>query len=192
MARSLHARRHRCNRGFSLTELLVASTLSVMVLAGVLSAFLMLGRSGMNVASYSVSESEIRRGIEEFSQDVRMASDVTWNSATSITLTVPNNYTSTSNMVTYAYDETTTGATAQCFYRVPGNATSTAARTVYVRNISSFSFSRYNRLDAAAANDTETKRLQISMNVRRTGATVVAANTTLVLASYILRNKVTN
>jgi hypothetical protein len=159
----------------------------MVVLAGVLSAFLMLGRSGMNAANYSMSESEIRRAIEDFAQDVRMASAITWNSSSSITLTVPSNYTTTSNKVTYTYD-----SGSSTFFRVPGDASATSPKTTYVRNISTFTFYRYNRLDATAANDTETKRIQLSMNVRRTGSTLVAANTTLVLASYILRNKAVN
>lgn len=185
-------RRPPGRRGFTLTELMIGTSLSTIVLAGVLSAFLMLGRSGMNAAGYAVSEAEIRRGVEEFSQDVRMASDITWNSATSITLTVPNNYTGHGNQVTYAYDNSTTGPTAQSFYRMPGAATSTAGKLIFVRSVSSFAFARFNRLDAAATNNAETKRIQISMNVRRTRATLVAANTTLVMASYILRNKVAN
>jgi Tfp pilus assembly protein PilW len=176
--------------GFTLPEVIIGATLSTIVLAGVLSAFLMLGRSGVNVAHYSASESEIRRALENFSQDVRMASNVTWNSATSITLTVPGNYTDYGNQVTYAYDASTAGATAQCFYRAPGSAVSTAPKTIYVRKISSFSFARYNRLDGAAISDSETKRIQISLNVRRAAQTTVAANTTIISASYLLRNKV--
>lgn len=152
----------------------------------------MLGRSGVNVAAYADAEAQLRRGLEDFSQDVRMASGIVWNSGSSITLTVPNNYTSTSNQVTYAHDSATTGATARTFYRVPGGPTSTAARTVYVRNVSSFTFARYNRLDASAGNDAETKRIQIRMNVRTSASTLVAANSTGVSASFLLRNKVAN
>lgn len=191
-SRSRSRRSSRGIAGFTLTELIIGMSLSLIVLAGVFSAFLMLGRSGVNVSSYSVSEAEIRRGIEEFSQDVRMASAITWNSATSITLTVPENYTSTANQVTYAYDESTSGSTAQCFYRKAGDKDSAASPLIFVRNVSSFQYLRFNRLDSTAANNTETKRIQISMNVRRTGATLVAANTTLVSASFIMRNKVTN
>lgn len=171
---------------------MIGTALSTIVMAGVLSAFLMLGRSGMSAAGYAVSEAEIRRGVEEFSQDVRMASAIAWNSATSITLTVPNNYAGHGNQVTYAYDDATTGPTAQCFYRMPGGASSTAGKLIFVRAVSSFAFARFNRLDGPATNNAETKRIQISMNVRRTRATLVAANTTLVMASYILRNKVAN
>ena len=191
---TIHIKRRRLlgAPGFTLTEVLIGASLSSIVLAGVLSAFLMLGRSGVNVSHYAMSEAEIRRGVEEFSQDIRMASNVTWNSSTSVTLTVPNNYTTTSNQVTYAYDDSATGETAKSFYRRPGNASSTATTLILVRNIATFSYARFNRLDAAASNDTETKRIQMSMNVRRTGSTVVAANTKLVMASYILRNKAAN
>lgn len=163
-----------------------------MILAGVLAAFLMIGRGSMNAAYYSESEAELRRGIEEFSRDARMARGIVWNSATSITLTVPDNYTGTGNQVTYAYDAATTGETARTFYRKPGNAAAATTSTVLVRNVSSFAFSRFNRLNVAAATDSETKRIQITMNVRRTRSTLVAANTTLVSASYTLRNKAIN
>ena len=184
--------RARSAAAFTLVEVIIGSTIGSFILAGVLSAFLMLGRSGMNVANYSMSEAEVRRAIEDFSQDVRMASGITWNSATSVTLTVPNNYTTTSNQVTYAYDSSTTSGTAQCFYRMPGATSSTANKTILVRSVSSFAFARYNRLDAAATTDNETKRIQLTLNVRRTGRTLVAANTTSVSASYLLRNKVAN
>lgn len=179
-------------RAFTLVEVMIATAISTFVLAGVLSAFLMLGRSGANLAGYSESETQIRRALEEFSQDVRMASNIVWHSPTSVTLTVPNNYVGQANLVTYAYDNATSGLTARSFYRRPGNLLSTAGVTVFVRDVSHFTFTRYNRLDATAASDAETKRVQITLNVRKTGHTLVAANTTLVSASYTLRNKPAN
>jgi len=171
---------------------MIGSSLSVIVLAGVLSAFLLLGRSGVNAANYSESEANIRRAIEDFSQDVRMARDIVWNSATSITLTVPDNYSTSSNQVTYAWDSSTIGLTPQSFYRKPGDAAFTADPTVYVRKVTSFTFLRFNRLDGTAANNAETKRIQLSMNVNRSGSTLVGTNAALVSASFILRNKVAN
>jgi Tfp pilus assembly protein PilW len=185
---TIHSERPRDSRtrdrraapgGFTLVEVIIGATLSAFILAGVLSAFLMLGRSGANAANYSMSETQIRRAIEEFAQDVRMANNLTWNSERSITLTVPGNYAANGHQVTYAWDNATTGDTAQCFYRMPGDSSSTAAKTIFVRQVSALSFARFNRL-------------QLTMNVRRTGKTLVAANTTLVSASYTLRNKVAN
>jgi Tfp pilus assembly protein PilW len=162
-----------------------------MVLAGVLSAFLMLSRSGVSAANYSMAEAEIRRAIEHFSQDVRMANGIEWTSDTSVTLILPspNAYASTdaahNNRVTYAYG-------SGIFYKLPGAATSTATRTVLVRNLSSFQFFRFNRLNGTATSNADTKLLRFTMNVRQAHATVVTANTNLVLGTYLLRNKVAN
>jgi len=39
------------------------------ILTGVLSAFLMMGRSGYNAANYSMMEAEARRALESFSEE---------------------------------------------------------------------------------------------------------------------------
>ena len=187
--------------GFSLTELIIGASLSVIVLAGVLSAFLLLGRSGMNAANYSLAEAEIRRGVEQFSEDVRMASAITWAGTDSITLTLaaPNAYSAlaapNTNQVTYAYD-----SARKSFYRLTRPQPNTTEILTLVRDVSAFSFNCYRRddtwIDPAASPapnfNGETKRIQISLNVRRTGSTLVAANTTMVMASFILRNKLVN
>lgn len=172
---------------------MIGASLGSIVLAGVLSTFLMLSRSGMSAVNYTTMDTEARRALEEFGQDVRMASNVTWNSSSSITLTVPNNYTTASpvNQVTYAWDNTTsTSASYRCFYRVPGTAAD--PKTVLVRNVTTFLYTRYNRTNASATTDASTKRIQISMTVTTTAQTVVAATDQLVAASFILRNKPAN
>jgi prepilin-type N-terminal cleavage/methylation domain-containing protein len=174
-------------RGFTLTEVLIAASLGSMVLAGVMSTFLMLARSGANVANYSMMESQSRRALEELSQDIRMASDVTWNSATSITLLVPDNYTSTSNRVTYAFDDAT-----DVFFRMPGIASATNAKTTLISNVSSFTYTRFDRIDNASTSDVTTKRIQLSMIVRSTTRTTATASNNILSASFILRNKPTN
>lgn len=179
-------------RAFTLLEIQIAVVVGGIVVAAVMTTFLMAGRISMSAAYYSESEKEVRRGVEEFSRDVRMAQAIVWNSSTSITLTVPDSYTGHNNQVTYAYDPATTGDTAKTFYRKPGNDAATTLKTVLVRNVSSFAFSRFNRSNFEASTNSETKRVQITMNVRRTRSTLVAANTTLVSASYTLRNKASN
>lgn len=177
--------------GFSLTELIIGSSLSAMVLAGVLSAYLMLARSGLSASNYSMAEAEVRRAIETFSQDVRMANGIEWTSDTSVTLILPtpNAYDALAsphtNRVTYAFG-------AGLFYKQPGASTATADRKVLVRNLSSFQFYRYNRLNGAATSNADTKLLRFSMNVQQTRATAVTTNTNLVLGTYLLRNKVAN
>ena len=190
MTTSTTARRCGPRSGaFTLVEVVIGSAIGVFVLLGVLTTFLMLGRSGVNIVSYSSMDTQTRKGLEEFAQDVRMASAFSWNSATSITLTVPDNYAGTGNQVTYAWDDTAGSPTYHYFYRMPGTAASVAPRTTYVANVTGFSFYRYDRLNVAATDDAHTKRLQISMTITTTNRTVVAATDTTISASFILRNK---
>ena len=177
--------------GFTLTEVMVAATLSLLLLTGVLSAFLMLTRSGFLASSYSDLERETRRGLEIFGDDARRASDIHWNSSQSVTLTLPT-ATNAVSLVTYAYDSGTSGDTAQCFYRKAGGAASTATPLILVRKVSEFAFRRYkvvNGANFAASNDLETKQIQITLRSVRTGATTVAATNAVLSARVVLRNK---
>src|SRR5581483_1356878 len=105
--------------GFTLAEVMIGASLGSVVLLGVLTTYLMLLRSGVSASNYSVMESQARRAFEQFGIDARMSSGVastlTGAVVTKVTLTVPNNYNSNSNKVTYAYDSTN-----QWFYMVPG------------------------------------------------------------------------
>ena len=178
-------------RGFTLVEIMIGGALGSMVLAGVLSTFLMLGRSGANAATYSTMETQARRALEELSQDLRMASDIIWNSDTSITLLVPDNYASSvpadHNYVTYAQD--TSDST---FYHMPGIAASTNPKTTLIRNVASLRYSRYDRVDNVSTANVTTKRIQVTMVMRTTNMTAATASNNILSASYILRNKPVN
>jgi Tfp pilus assembly protein PilW len=115
----------RRRAAFSLVEIMIGASIGSFVLLGILTAFVTLGRNGARLYNYNTMETESRRALDEFSQDVRMASGIVWNSASSVTLTVPDNYAAYGNQVTYAYDSATTGATRRTFYRVPGNPSTT-------------------------------------------------------------------
>ena len=96
MITSLPERRSLKNRsaGFTLTEVLMAASLSAMILAGVLSTSVLIIRSSVRASNYSIMEAETRRAFEQMGIDARMASDFssvfTNGSITSFTLTIPN------------------------------------------------------------------------------------------------------
>jgi Tfp pilus assembly protein PilW len=184
--------RRRRTAGLTLVEVMIASGLGSFIMAGVLSVVLMMGRSGMSAANYADMEAQSRRAVDEFAQDVRMSSDLTWNSSGSVTLTVPDNYVAQGNKVTYAYDSSTTGPTAGSFYRLPGDTSSGSPRIVLARNVTSLTFSRFTRTNTATTDDFSAKRLQLTMNLRTTAQTTVDQNTLVVSASYVLRNKPSN
>lgn len=189
--RSTAARSRSWCRGFTLAEVMIAGSVGTLVLAGVLSSFLMITRSSQRLYFYNGMEAESRRTLEEFAQDVRMASDSVYNSASSVTLTVPDNYTANGNQVTYAFGSVTLNSVtyANCFYRRPGNASSTATPTILIRNVTDCAFNRYDVLGNATSLDSATKRIELALHVSSTRSTLVAATDNIVSATYLLRNK---
>jgi hypothetical protein len=178
-------------------EVIIASALSGFVLAGVLSAFVFIGRSGFRTSSQGELENEVRRGLETFAEDVRVAVDIHWNSAQSITLTLPAG--ATSSQVTWAYDGSVGGETSGCLYRVPGDASSPQPRRILVHQLRpDFNFQRFKVeqdgvADNTAANDLETKQLQLVLCAQRLHVATIGVTQSVVSARYVLRNKrVTN
>jgi len=167
--------------GFTLVEMMVGATLSGFILAGVLSTFLFMGRTGANIRNYSDMESQARRALEQFAQDVRQASAVSWTNDTTIVLTVD------SANVTYAY---ASGA----FTRATAAGTSTL-----LNGITTFAFKAYSitgieitgigTTTSLASANLNTKQLQISLEAARTSTTVTTATNTVLSARFILRNK---
>jgi len=181
--------RSRRPRGFTLAEVMMAAGLGAFILAGVMSSFLFIGRSGFGAESYNDMENETHRALELFAEDARAACNIQWNNSQSITLTLPTE-TNATTTVTYAYDSDSTSPTYQCFYRL----SATAPLQVLVHNVTpDFAFARY-QLDSTgdaspASNDLATKQIQVTLRAQRTGSTVVTATDSTVSASYILRNK---
>jgi Tfp pilus assembly protein PilW len=187
----------RCSRrrgAFTLVEVMVSASLATMVLAGVMSAFLFIGRTGFNAGNYSEMEAQTRRALDRFATDARRATGVQWHSSHQLTFTLPTAGAGTTQ-VTYAYDPQSVGATARAFYRHPGDAASAAPREILVRGVDSdFAFQRFkleqNGVTAnAAANDLETKLIQVNLRSVRSGVTAVTARQATLSARYLLRNK---
>lgn len=164
---------------------MIAAALSAIVLTAIMTTFLFMGRSGVNLQNYTDMESQGRRALERFAEDVRQASAISFTTANHIRLTV------NSVAVEYKYDSTT-----KIFSRTVGTST-TALITKIVDG--SFSFKAYNVLGAelplaTAANltaaGTNTKQLQISLQASRTDKTVAQATNLVLSARYILRNKI--
>lgn len=186
--------RTRGDAAFTLTEVMISAALSTLVLAGVLSAFLMMGRSGFLSSSYSELQNQTRRALDIFGEDVRKAADLRWNSAQSITLSLATAGTGVST-VTYIYDNDPASATYACFYRKLGDAASTSSPLILIRGVASdFAFQRFKLeqstgTDNTASSDLETKQIQVTFRVARAGVTTVTATQSALSARYVLRNK---
>lgn len=169
-----------------MVEVMITAVIGAMMLTGVLSLFLMMGRSGYNASGYSTMDAEARRALEVLGVDARMASKIFWTDSSTITLTVSG------AEVTYVYDSSTSGNTARSFYRKTGGVSSTATPLILVRDVADFTFCRYkivNGVDYTANNDLETKQIQITMRMVRSRATVASATNSILSARVVLRNK---
>lgn len=182
----------RTRRAFTLVELMVAAGLGAVILVGVLQTYLMIARSGLSLGDYATLEAEARRAIDTAGQDFRMATSVYFNHSESVTLTVPENYTAYGNQVTYALDNSTTGATARCFYSQPGDYSSSAPKRVLARNVTRLEFVRYDRLDAETTSSSNTKRIEMRITAATSGGGRVSASNRVVAATFMLRNKAAN
>lgn len=177
-------RRRAPRRGFSLVEILVASSLATVVMAGVMTAFLFVGRTSVSLRNYADLETQARNAMETFAQDVRMSSGVVWNSAESLTLTIQQGNVSTT--ATYTYD-----ATARTFSRTIGTTTD-----ILITSIRSFAFNAYSIDTTAislaaptAATNTATKQIQISLETERINRTLALHTNKVISARFVLRNK---
>lgn len=174
----------RSSRGYTLVELMFATGLSAVVLAGVMSTFLYLGRSSATLSNYNDMEHQSRKGLEIFAEDIRQASSITWNTPVSITIVV------NAASATYSYD-----SAARSFTR----AHSVDGTRVLITGITPGTFLfRAFKIDGTelslatsdlgvATNDT--KQLQISLEAYRARSLLATTTNKVLSARYILRNK---
>jgi len=101
----------KASRAFTLVELLVGASLSAAIMAAVLSSYIYLGRSLTRLGNQQSLETEARRTLAYFTQDVQTASGLTDTAnlgATRVSLTIPAS--AGTNTVTYYYNNTSTDA----------------------------------------------------------------------------------
>ncbi len=183
--------RKTISRGFTLAEVIIATTLTVVVMGGVTSSMLMFTKLGYRTEQYTELENETRRCLDFFGTDARSAKKATWNSLASITLAVVTDDIGTSKNVTYAFD-----AAAKTLTRTEG-----AQSRVIVSGIENFAFNGFNsassdtaiNYDPLAPNLTtltnNTRQIQLSLSARRTRSTQIQTDQKVVSARFILRNK---
>ncbi len=197
-------------RGFTVVELMIGAMLAGFVMIGILASFLMIGRTGANLQNYADIEAQARKALEIFSQEVRLAHDVTSAEPGSVTLSIPDtsaNRDAFGYSVTYSFD-----SAAGVLSRIGppiGNAagvvsTSSLLTGVHqITAVSPFQYFRYvnpisyppghDYLDGFASNTAtnvaEVKQIEVNFLVKRQSITVPTATNRVISARFILRNK---
>ena len=188
-------------RAFTLTEVLVATTLAGLILAGVMGAVLFILRSSHRVSNYNEMETEVSRALEVLAREVRMATSINGTLAdpsvdtytlAKIRLRVPDEETDPANPAEYQVDY---------WYRTEPNGRLAFVRQtvgastaqVLVRNVDPahpHAFLRYDRAPGYAINDYSTNQIQVSMTVQPDDKGLVVATAQRVVSAYfVLRNR---
>jgi len=194
--RSIPKHGYPARSAFTLVELIVAMTLSSIVMAGVLSTYLYIARTGYRTSDYTEMEAQSRRGLEVFARDVRSANSIVWNSTTSITLTVP---TATVDTVTYVYQYNSDVGTFTRTCISAGTPTETLMSGIEPSSpglrgykLTTDPLTKYpyavdmTNLTQASV---DTKQLQLTLHLNRVHPMVARTTGNVISARFILRNK---
>lgn len=183
-------------KGFTVAELVVASTLAALVLAGALQTFLFFARSTIRIANYADMERQATRALELLARDIRMASKIDADAPgvvapktgadrliKRITLTVQNT-SGGSNSIKYEFI-----AADNTLVRSVDGGTPEAIVTDVVS--STAQFYAYNTKDPKerAMNDLETSQIQIFMTASpNTKGNYATTTKRIISARFVLRN----
>jgi hypothetical protein len=164
---------------------MVAASLGTVVLAAVLSASLQLMRSGVRVSAYAEMNTQARRVMEQLAVDLKAASNLTWHSATDLTVTVEKSD-GTTALYTYYWN-----SSSKKLVRVPGSSSaSQTGQWELASGVSSLAFSRLNSAGTTAATDSATKLLRVVITFSRSSGATAASSQ--IGTTYTLRNKPTS
>ena len=170
----------RGRSGFSLVELLIAMSLSVMIASVLMGAFLFIGRSTVAIYNYSEMNDQSRRGLEVLGRDLRAGAGVlSGYNENNFTVQVRQADGSLLN-VTYNYSPNAPDS--------PLTRTANGETTTIMSSVDDLSFHYFNLQAEPASVPLEVKQIQLRLKLVRY---VIGLENTekVVSARYILRNK---
>jgi len=162
-----------------LVEILVATSISALVFAGVLAAYLFLGRNLTRLVNFQEQEVESRRTLRQMTDDVSTAIQLTTATSSALALTKPTSGGTTS--VSYTYSA--------------GNGTLTRTDAVGTQTIltglTNFTITYFNESGTAITSSPQSvKAVEFSYSTASgTSASGTRATATTVSPRVILRNK---
>lgn len=167
----------RRKRGFSLVEVLIATSLGGLVLAVSVSSLLFLAKTSQGLGNYQEMNMASRFTLEDFGSDSRMSVDVNSASASSVSLQVYDTSGSTSTVV-YTFD-----SNAGTFSRTADGRTD-----IILRDVKSLSLVYYNLHGDVTTTKLEIKEIQLQAEMQRKVLSVKNTNE-IISARFMMRNR---
>jgi Tfp pilus assembly protein PilW len=181
---ALAARSRHGHRGFTLVELMMAGAIGMIILAGILTAYIMSARSFRAIANYWEIHSDGRHAIDRFATDMRGVSAITQfgtNGPLVVRIPVSFNWygSAISNKtVTYTYS-------GQALYR---SDTSTGSTAMIATNVYKVDFRLFDKLNQPTTLTSVAKGIRVELFLRKYTAGVLQSEDYL-SASFAMRNK---
>lgn len=122
----ISADKTRARRGFTLLEILIATSISAIVFAGILAAYLFMGRNLTRLVHTQQQEVQSRRALRHFTQDLSAATAIAIPSSGVLTVTKPAASGTTTVTYTYSADGGTLVRTEGTAQTILSNLTSYA------------------------------------------------------------------
>ncbi len=173
---------HRDRRAaFTLVELMIGMTLALIVMGGILSAYLFLGRNFTRMMNLQQQEVKNRRALQLFTADVSSAIQFTTASDTQIVISVQTSGAPATVTYTYTAGSGSTGTLTR---------TDSVGTQTLLTGLSAFDFNFYAEDGTATTNPTSIKSSQFTYSsALGTAASGTQAGYTTVSARVVLRNK---
>ncbi len=171
--------RLQSHTGFTLVELLVGMSLALIVMTGVLSTFTFLGRNLNRLTNQQQLESEARRALAYFGQDVRMASALTSPGDSTVTFTQLTSTGTTTTVYNYYPSATTVSGVNIPAGSLTRTSPSGSTPVILLRNLLSFDFDYTDMSDNAVTNFTNKVSSIKKVAMEFSSQTGVSANGTL-------------
>lgn len=179
----------RASAAFTLTELMMATAISGLVLASMVSTFFVFAVGSKSVGAYTMMSNDSRLVLEHFARDIRAAEDVTQADASTLTVQTPTTSFYNGTSVTYDYDEDT-----KFLSRIEEDDSGTAiSNKTLLQGVEQFTFSYFDPLGAKLSLNTASillsvKSVQVDAKMERSVSRTEATDY-IISARFMMRNR---
>jgi type II secretory pathway pseudopilin PulG len=175
--------------GFTITELIVATTISGVVLASMIGTFFSFAVGARSVGAYTEMSQDSRMVLEKFARDVRAASDVRQATPDTLEIVFPDASFYSGSSVTYEYDDQ-----AGVLFRIErDDANNVVSNDLVLSGVEQFVFSYFDPLGGEISANTASlllsaKSVQVDAEMLRKISETEATDY-IISARFMMRNR---
>ena len=185
---------------FTLLEVMVATTLFGIVIASIISTFIIFAKGSESLAQYVEMSMDSRRSLETCARDIRSGEEIHYATTNAIVLQYPDNTFYDGSILKYEYDDSSKFYTRYVYDKsaTVDSSDGSIAGTVLseirlLEGVEEFAFNFYDPLGKLLDPDSESlllsiKSIQIDAKMQR-AVTQTTATDYIISARFLMRNR---